>query len=141
MSWMLLPLRRYADFQGRSRRREYWWFVVLCLIAIATAGIAMIAASGSFRSQGEMASRFTIWAGFALLPLVVPLMAVTTRRLHDLGLSGWWVLALVIGAAIPAIDTIVALAHLVVMALPGKKGVNRFGGDPKAASAAPRLQG
>lgn len=138
MSWMLLALRRYADFTGRSRRREYWMLVVLCLVAIAAAGIAMIVAAGSFRSGEEMASRFTVWAGFALLPLIVPLIAVTVRRLHDLGLSGWWVLAFVIGATIPAIDTIVALGQLVVMAIPGRRGANRFGGDPKAASATPR---
>lgn len=137
MSWMLLALRRYADFKGRSQRREYWMFVVLCAITIAVAGIALIAAAGSFRSQEEMASRFTIWAGFALVPLIVPLIAITTRRFHDLGLSGWWVLALVIGAAIPAIDTIVALVHLVVMALPGRRGINRFGEDPKAVSTSP----
>ena len=114
MSWMLLALRRYVDFEGRSRRREYWMFVVLCLSAVALAGVGMIVAAGSFRSRAEMATRFTVWAGFAIVPLIVPLIAVTIRRLHDLGLSGWWLLALVIGAAIPMIDTLVALAHIVV---------------------------
>ena len=132
MSWMLLALRRYVDFKGRSRRREYWMFVVLCLIAIALGGIAMIISAGSFRTQEEMATKFTIWAGFAIAPLIIPLIAVTIRRLHDLGLSSWWLLALVIGAAIPTIDNIVALGQLVVMAIPGRKGANRFGDDPKA---------
>jgi uncharacterized membrane protein YhaH (DUF805 family) len=131
MSWMLLALRRYVDFTGRSRRREYWMFVLLCVAVIALAGIAMIVAAGSFRSQQEMTARFTMWAGFALLPLIVPLIAVTVRRLHDLGLSGWWLVLLPIGAAIPMIDTIVSLAHIVVMALPGRKSANRFGENPK----------
>ena len=132
MSWMLLALRRYIDFSGRSRRREYWMFVLLVLAVSLAAGLAMIAVVGSFRTQAEMTSRFTVWAGLAILPLIVPLIAVTIRRLHDLGLSGWWLLALVLGGGIPMIDTLVALAHVVVMALPGKRATNRFVTDPKA---------
>ncbi len=139
MSWMMLALRRYLDFKGRSRRREYWMFMVLCLIVIASAGIAMIAVAGSFQTQDQMATKFTIWAGFAILPLLIPLITVTIRRLHDLGLSGWWFLAVVIGAAIPMIDTIVALVHIIVMALPGRKGANRFGENPKETAGSARL--
>lgn len=132
MNWMLLPLRRYADFQGRSRRREYWMFVLFVVLVVAVAGIAMIAANGSFPSRQAMQVRFTVWAGFALLPFILPLIAVSVRRLHDLGLSGWWMFAFVIGGAILAIDTLAALAQIIVMALPGRKLANRFGDNPKA---------
>ncbi|UZK68651.1 DUF805 domain-containing protein [Sphingomonas sp. S1-29] len=135
MHWMLLPLRRYADFKGRSRRREYWMFVLLVMAVVAAAGLAMIATAGSFASEREMQTRFTVWAGFALLPLIVPLIAVTVRRLHDLGLSGWWLLAFFVAGAIPMIDTLAALAQIIVMALPGRKADNRFGTDPKAPPA------
>ncbi|WP_206362033.1 DUF805 domain-containing protein [Sphingomonas montana] len=131
---MLLALRRYVDFRGRSRRREYWMFVLLCLIAIVLAGVVMIAATGSFRTQEQMATKFTAWAGFAIAPLIIPLIAVTIRRVHDLGLSGWWLLALPIGAAIPMLDTIVGIAQIIVMAIPGKTGANRFGDSPKAST-------
>jgi uncharacterized membrane protein YhaH (DUF805 family) len=133
---MLMPLQRYADFSGRARRREYWMFVLLILVAVFIAGLAATATGGSFRTQAQMSSRFSVWAGFALLPLIVPLIAVTVRRLHDLGLSSWWLLVLVIGSAIPAIDTLVGLAHMIVMALPGKSKPNRFGDDPKATPVA-----
>lgn len=43
-------------------------FVALCFVAIALAGVAMILANGSFRTQAEMNSKFTVWAGFELLP-------------------------------------------------------------------------
>ena len=131
MQWILLALRRYFDFRGRSRRREYWMFVLFVLLAILLAGIAMIIAKGSFRTQADLARTFTGWAGLAMAPLVVPLIAVTVRRLHDLGLSGWWLIALPIGAAIPAIDALIPLAHIAVMALPGRKAGNRFGENPK----------
>jgi uncharacterized membrane protein YhaH (DUF805 family) len=136
MNWMMLALRRSVDFTGRSRRREYWLFMLLCLAAIALAGIVMVAAAGSFRSQEEMATRYTVWAGFAIAPLVIPLIAVTIRRLHDLGLSGWWLLVLTIGAALPMLDTIVAFVHIIAMAVAGSKRANRFGQDPKMAATA-----
>lgn len=136
MHWMLLALRRYSDFKGRSRRREYWMFLLVVIAAILLAGIVMTVVKGSFRTQAEFATGFTIWAGFAIVPLIVPLIAVTMRRLHDLGLSGWWLLVLPIGAAIPAIDALVPFAHLAVMALPGRKGANRFGASPKMGSGA-----
>ena len=133
MQWTLLALRRYFDFRGRSRRREYWMFMLFVLVAILLAGIAMIVTKGSFRTQADLARTFTSWAGLAMAPLIVPLIAVTVRRLHDLGLSGWWLVALPIGAAIPAIDALIPLAHIVVMALPGRKAGNRFGENPKLA--------
>lgn len=133
LTWMLRPLRRYADFRGRSRRREYWSFMVLVLLVIVGTTLALIVSKGSFHTQAEFTSSFKVWAGFALLPLLVPLLAVSVRRLHDLGLNGWWLLVLPIGAAIPAVDAIVPLLHLGVMALPGRRAPNRFGEDPKAA--------
>lgn len=131
MQWVLLAFGRYFDFRGRSRRREYWMFVLFTLVAILLAGIVMILTVGSFRTQAELARMFTTWAGFAMVPLIIPLIAVTVRRFHDLGLSGWWLVALPVGAVIPAIDALVPFAHIVVMALPGRKGSNRFGENPK----------
>ncbi|WBH17688.1 DUF805 domain-containing protein [Sphingomonas radiodurans] len=90
-------------------------FFVVMLVLVSTGG------------QRALENRFTTWAGFALLPLIVPLFAVTVRRLHDLGLRGWWLALFFVGGAIPAIDTIAALAYLVVMALPGSRKANRFG--------------
>ena len=135
MKWAFLSLRRYLDFQGRSGRREYWAFQLLVLGLIIFAAFAMFAFTEA-AGQAEMEQQFTVWAGFALLPVIVPLFAVTARRLHDLGWSGWWLLALLVGGATPAIDTIAGLAYIIIMLMPGSKHDNRFGPtlrEPRAA--------
>lgn len=106
--------------------------MLLVMAALAVAGIVMIAALGSFRSGSDMARSYTIWAGFTLLPVIVPLIAITVRRLHDLGLSGWWLLALPIGSAIPAVDALMPFVHFIAMSLPGTKRANRYGDIPAA---------
>lgn len=120
---MFMPIRRYADFAGRSGRREYWMFQLLLGVIFFVIMLVLVSTGG----QQTLDDRFKTWAGFALLPLIVPLIAVTVRRLHDLGLRGWWLVLFLVGGAIPAIDTIAALAYLVVMALPGSRNANRFG--------------
>jgi uncharacterized membrane protein YhaH (DUF805 family) len=66
MGWMMLALSRYFDLKGRSRRREYWMFVLLVVAVVLLAGMLMIISKGSFRTQGEMASTFSVWAGLAI---------------------------------------------------------------------------
>lgn len=134
MPWMILPLRRYADFKGRSGRREFWLFQLLIAIVLFIVMVAMLMNNPGM-SSAEANRRFPSWAGLALLPFIVPLVAVSVRRLHDLGWRGWWLALLVVGGAIPAIDTIVALAWLVIMALPGSKRANRFGESLRATAA------
>ena len=91
MQWMFLPLKRYADFQGRSRRLEYWLFqlgqwILFILLAIP------IVAVGSATDPGEQSALLNILTiPFAILwlGLVIPNLAVTIRRLHDQDKSGW----------------------------------------------------
>jgi uncharacterized membrane protein YhaH (DUF805 family) len=102
MEYMFMPLKRYAEFSGRSRRMEYWmfvlfqiilWFVLMALFVVI-AGSAMlsvargnpaglIAAGGSVMVVGALA--VIIW-----LALLIPAIAVGIRRLHDTDRSGWW---------------------------------------------------
>lgn len=79
--WMLLPLRRYAEFSGRSPRAEYWWFFLFSILASIPAGIidAIIGTQ--------------IIGGLLSLGLIIPSLAVGARRLHDLDRTGWWMLA------------------------------------------------
>jgi uncharacterized membrane protein YhaH (DUF805 family) len=100
---MLMPLRRYADFSGRSRRMEFWmwklftfligmvvWIVIMTMIGGAALGSgdpqALAAAGG-----GAMVV-ILLYALFALA-IFIPDLAVTVRRLHDTDRSGWWILA------------------------------------------------
>ncbi|HEX8485641.1 DUF805 domain-containing protein [Sphingomonas sp.] len=126
MHWMLMPLRRYAEFSGRSRRKEYWMFVLGYLIVGVIAGVLFAILSGGMDETGPgtgMTILFVI-AGLALLALFIPSLAVQVRRFHDQDKSGWFVLL----GFIPYIGGIIVL---VFMCLPGTVGANRFGPDPK----------
>jgi uncharacterized membrane protein YhaH (DUF805 family) len=135
MEWMLLPLKRYAQFTGRSRRKEYWmfvlFFVILYVIAMTLdsllgfgtttryADMSGNSASVGFNSSGGILTLL------AMLALLVPSIAVAVRRLHDTDRSGWWILI----GLIPLVGTIVLI---VFYCTDGTKGSNRFGEDPKA---------
>ena len=136
LSWMTLPLRRYAEFSGRSLRREFWMFVLfnyaVGLVYAALLGIVMLMLYFSDMSEDMMLTVCIIllvpWLIYSLW-LVVPGLAVTVRRLHDLDKSAWnllWVLIPIGGA----------ITLLVWYATPGTRGPNRFGPDPLAGEAA-----
>lgn len=124
MKWMLMPLRRYADFKGRSRRREYWMFTLfLTLVTMAAVLLALL--TGSMNADDPRPGSFgMILLGLASIAIIVPSIAVQVRRYHDQDRTGWLVLL----AFIPYIGGIIAL---VFMCLPGTRGPNRFGPDPK----------
>ncbi|WP_034160272.1 DUF805 domain-containing protein [Sphingomonas sp. ERG5] len=139
MEWMLLPLKRYADFSGRSRRKEYWMFALGLLIfyAVLTALIVMAGGFGS-PAEGRGPSAFG-WilitlSVLAVLALVVPSIAVQVRRFHDQDKSGWFVLI----SLIPYVGGFIVL---VFMCLPGTSGTNRFGPDPLDPNSVKELSG
>ena len=130
MEWMLMPYRRYADFSGRSRRKEYWMFMLLFIIVYAV-GMALMFAGGFSMdpATGQSQPGATFYLGAALLGIFVlgsfiPALAVQVRRFHDQDKSGWFVLL----SLIPYVGGIVVL---VFMCLEGTRGANRFGADPK----------
>lgn len=133
MEWMILPLRRYAQFSGRARPKEYWMYVlflILCGIAICIIetmlGLGVsnqwayhrgwMMGAGAYHSGGPLLGLF--W-----LATLIPSIAVAVRRLHDTGRSGWWLL-------IGLIPLIGAIVLLVFMIQSGTRGPNRFGPDP-----------
>jgi uncharacterized membrane protein YhaH (DUF805 family) len=130
MEWMLMPYRRYADFSGRSRRKEYWMFALFFVIIYAVCAALMFGGGMSIdpaTGAPQMGGMFYVGAGligiFALASFV-PALAVQVRRFHDQDKSGWFVLL----SFIPYIGGIIVL---VFMCLEGTKGPNRFGPDPK----------
>ena len=70
------------------------------------------------------------------LAVLLPSIAVTIRRLHDRDMSGWWYLGAIVGSMIPVAGLLVSIAFLVLLALPGTPGPNRFGPDPKGMGEA-----
>ncbi|MCW4454854.1 DUF805 domain-containing protein [Flavobacterium sp. MXW15] len=125
MDWMLLPFKRYVDFEGRSRRTEYWMFqlllavVYMVLLGLMFLGVAM----GSEQEPGGL-----FWVGLVLVVLFalgtfLPALAVQVRRFHDQDKSGWFVL-------LGFIPWVGGLIVLIFMCLRGTIGPNRFGEDP-----------
>ena len=104
MQWMFMPLKRYADFSGRSRRMEFWmWqvfqiglYILVLIFAVLLGGSALMmagTANGSALAAGG--AIFVIFAIYGLycLAVLIPSLAVAVRRLHDTNRTGWWVLA------------------------------------------------
>lgn len=138
MEWMLMPYRRYAEFSGRSRRKEYWMFTLFTVIIYAVLMAIMFAGGlGSALLTGdEPELGVSFWIGAVLtfifiLGTLVPGVAVIIRRLHDRDMSGWWYLGFMVLGAVPYIGALFSIAFLVIMCLPGTTGMNRFGDDPK----------
>jgi uncharacterized membrane protein YhaH (DUF805 family) len=115
MSWYLEALKKYAEFSGRSRRKEYWYFVVFNLIVfVVLAGIDALL--GTFSS----ASGVGLLSGIYGLAVLIPSLTVTVRRLHDINLTGWWIL-------IGLVPLIGAIVLFVFAMLPGVPSNNRYG--------------
>ena len=101
MEYMFMPLKRYAEFSGRSRRMEYWmWVLFQFLIGcafligiISLAGSALLAgnAEQAFASGGAVIALILLWVVVSLA-FFIPNLAVTVRRLHDTNRSGWWMM-------------------------------------------------
>lgn len=124
MEWATLPLKKYADFTGRSRRKEYWMFFLLVLVVAIVVGLVegILGLSGMIGPYGPISTLF-------LLAILVPSIAVGIRRLHDTDRSGWWIL-------IGLVPFVGGLILLVFYCLEGTRGPNQFGPDPKGEDLA-----
>jgi uncharacterized membrane protein YhaH (DUF805 family) len=127
MEVILSPFLRYADFSGRSRRMEYWLFSLLngLVLGFLAAGfVGSLLAHRGISGMGDSALNFLTLFVFWMVATVIPGLAVTVRRLHDINLSGWFYLI----AFIPYLG---GLILFVMMLIDGTKGPNNYGPDPK----------
>jgi len=115
MKWYLTVLRKYAVFAGRAQRKEYWMFVLTSVVVVLVLGFVNVAIGADVPALPL----------FYTLAVVLPGLAVTVRRLHDIDRDGWWLLTFLV----PIVGTIVFLRF---MATPGRETANRFGASPKA---------
>lgn len=126
IGWMLLPLKRYAQFTGRASRREFWMFQLVPLGAIVGSAVVVAAAGedeyGDLNGFGSMMLALLV---LALVGLVVPQLAVQVRRFHDQNRSGWF-------AALNLVPYVGPFIVFVMMLLEGTSGDNRFGSDLRA---------
>jgi uncharacterized membrane protein YhaH (DUF805 family) len=126
---------KYATFDGRATRSEYWWYQLCWMICGALLLIPMVVALASTPTDGNMTgtSQTVFFAGLAVfgvfvLATLVPGLAVTVRRLHDVGMSGWMYLISLVPYA--------GGLFLLVAACLDSKPANKWGPNPKDPHAA-----
>ncbi|MEM7742511.1 MAG: DUF805 domain-containing protein [Pseudomonadota bacterium] len=118
--------KRYADFQGRSRRSEFWFFFLFNVI-LSFGGQLIV---GLFAAAVPLIGAIlAILLMIISLGLIIPGIALLIRRLHDLDKSGWWILIFLI----PLVNLIMMLIWFTQK---GTEGDNRFGPDPTGDVAA-----
>jgi len=112
--------RNFVNFSDRASRSEYWWFQLFFLVALATADFIDV-------MMGDLAEvSYNFFGTIVFLGLIIPNLAVTVRRLHDLGHSGWFILLVFI----PCLGSIFGLVILVLMVLDGQSQINDYGTVP-----------
>lgn len=116
MDWYIEVMKKYAVFSGRARRKEYWMFVLFNTIIVFVLGFALGFLDGMLNTNIGV-----VVVGIYNLAVFIPSLAVSIRRMHDLGRSGWWIL--------------VPIVNIVFLFLNGQPQANEYGPDPKAGEA------
>jgi len=115
---------KFFDFSGRASRSEYWW-MQLGLIGLQIGMVIVFTIMGLILGEAGalLGMGLLVLLGLALL---LPMLGVTVRRLHDGGRSGWWFLL----ALIPIVNFIGAWVILVFLIMDGQPGDNQYGPVP-----------
>lgn len=119
MNWYLEVLKKYADFGGRARRKEYWMFTLFNVLFSFVLGIL-----DGFLGTVSRDAGIGLLGGLYTLAVLLPSLGVSVRRLHDTDHSGWWLLI----ALVPCVGAIVLLIFMVRDSTPGP---NQYGPNPK----------
>lgn len=124
MNWYIGCLKKYVVFSGRARRKEYWMFYLFNMIFFLVAalldnllGLTIDSGYGGSLPYGWIYMLYS-------LAVMLPGLAVSIRRLHDLGKSGWWIFI----SLIPLVGGIWLIVLLVTDSQPGP---NQYGLNPK----------
>jgi uncharacterized membrane protein YhaH (DUF805 family) len=127
--WFLDILKhKYADFNGRARRKEFWMFSLFYFIILFAT--LMLAVIGGAISE-TLGALLIILPVLVALGLVVPSLAISVRRLHDTGHSGWFILLNII----PIINWVGWIVLLVFYCTDSEPGDNQYGPNPKESAS------
>ena len=118
MHWYTDVIKKYAVFNGRAARPEYWWFLLINVIIAAVLNLVFSAIGGRSNIVSDLYS----------LAVLLPSLGVAIRRLHDTNRTGWWVLL----SFIPIIGWIVLIVFLATASDPGP---NNYGPNPQNPDA------
>lgn len=121
MKWYLKCFKQYANFDGRARRKEYWMFFLFNFI-FSLVAVALDNLLGTSNPEVGIGVVY----GLYVLLVLVPGIAVTVRRLHDIGKSGWMILVALIPLAGPIWLLVLAVTN-------SDQGQNQYGENPKRA--------
>lgn len=124
MNWYIGVLKKYAVFRGRARRKEFWTFIFFNLMATFVLSFLDIM-MGTF----NWATGGGPLSGLYGLGVLIPSVAVTVRRLHDTGRTGWWFLI----GFIPVVGALILLYFMISDSQPG---TNEYGPNPKGGATA-----
>ena len=141
----------YVNADGRAQRSAYWWVVLYQLIIYTVLIIVLFMAEGGDQlwelvksvfqgnTEADLADDFQLGASGVIaflfmmlfaLANILPNIMLQIRRFHDLGQTGWLVLAFMVLGALPGIGLIFDLAHIIWFIFPGTSGPNKYGLDP-----------
>ena len=130
---------KYATFQGRASRSEYWYFLLFVMVValvLTGLGFALIGGTGGFENMqnggGTPVGAMILFGivGIFYLAIQLPSIAVGVRRFHDRNLSGWYYLAAIVLGIVPFVGFLASIAAFVITVLKGTEGPNKFGRDP-----------
>jgi uncharacterized membrane protein YhaH (DUF805 family) len=127
MNWYVKVLKQYLDFSGRARRKEYWMFLLCHFTFICATLFLIILSSETFSDSSEIDTPSLVLIfilSIYLLGTSIPFLAVTIRRLHDTGKSGWWYLICVL----PFIGRFIML---IFTCIDSEMKTNDWGENPK----------
>lgn len=127
MGWYLKVLKHYADFGGRARRKEYWYFILINYLV--NIGIVLVSVLLGGMSQNPSMTLAVVILTLYNLVVFIPATAVGVRRLRDTNRSGWWLLI----SAIPLVGAIILIIFFVDDSQPGS---NEYGTNPKGINLA-----
>ena len=115
---------KYADFSGRATRSEYWYFYLFNFLVFMVYYIALFAMLGCGSRDSSAVGYLSVMIIIYALVMTIPSLAVTVRRLHDTGHSGWWIFL----NLIPVIGSIVLFIWFITDSDPD---TNEYGDNPK----------
>ncbi len=124
MNWYLKALKNYVGFTGRARRKEYWMYTLFTIIFLIAAAVL----DNVLGLAHPMVGYGPIYGVYSLATLL-PGLAVSVRRLHDVGKSGWFFLIILI----PIIG---GIWLLVLACTDSQPGANKWGPNPKEGEGA-----
>ncbi len=151
-------IENYANFKGRAALSEFWWFTFFIVLMSLLFYVLFLIGGGNDWLMSVYQSVFygdfvmPMPSGFLMFiavvsavfwfAILIPVLAVSTRRYHDAGFSGWWLVVIIVGRVLSLLFsfptnmiliTIFGVAYVILAVMPGQKGENKYGANPKKA--------